>query len=120
MGTPVITDAYNTSTTSIVVKWEKIPSNLTGGIIVGYEVKVYRNDSRDKAVSTMMVNCENVTIKELGRYTPYVIVVAGASRGGRGPYSDPVVCFTDEDGKLTNLRHITRLFLPLILLLLTL
>ncbi|XP_031573116.1 uncharacterized protein LOC116307107 isoform X2 [Actinia tenebrosa] len=97
VGKPVITDAYNTSTTSIVVKWDRIPSNLTRGIIVGYEVQIYRNDSRDKAVSTMMVDCENVTVKGLEKYTAYVITVAGTTKGGKGPYSDPVVCFTDED-----------------------
>lgn len=101
---PVITDAYNTSTTSIVVKWDKIPSNRTQSLIVAYEVQIYRNDSRDKPVKRVMVNCENVTIKGLERYTPYVIMVAGATIGGKGPYSDPVVCFTDEDSKLTNFR----------------
>jgi netrin-G3 ligand len=96
---PVITAAYNTSTTSIVVTWDKIPSNFTASHVVGYEVLVYRNDSRIKPVYVMMVNCENVTIKELERYTAYVISVAGVTRGGKGVYSDPVICMTDEDRK---------------------
>lgn len=90
---PNITATYNTSSTSIYVKWDRPNDNING-----YEIWVYRNDSRSKPVFRMLVNCTETNITGLEVFTAYAIQVASFSDKGRGPLSDPVISITDEEG----------------------
>jgi len=101
---PNITAIYNTSSTSIYVKWNQ-PNTNDSTKILGYELLVYRNDSRSKPLLKMLVNCTYANITGLEVFTAYAIEVAAFNNVSRGPLSETAICTTDEEGKRSCQKH---------------
>ena len=76
--------AYNTSSTSLVVKWKHVPSRYFSGEPVGY--KVYYMTPFNTVSPFVRVNytTNNITLTNLRVYTRYYIAVASVSSGGEG------------------------------------
>ena len=92
--------AFNTSSTSINVTWQPIPSDHVHGIILRYHIKYWRRDKANDNVSMVTVNSTELhaELKGLGKYKEYSIQVAGSTVVGLGNYSEPVFVRTEQDG----------------------
>ena len=87
------------SSTSIYVFWEDIPDIDRNGIITAYEV--FYEPLRDdySAGSDNATNVDNFfTIMELEEFAVYNISVRAYTSVGPGPYSEPIMNKTFEDG----------------------
>ena len=92
---------YNTSSTALLVHWDPIPP-LGTAVVVGYLVRVTSLKNTSK-VHTALVDgsdASNVTVKDLGKYTNYSVVVLGRSATYHGVESRPVFLHTDIPGKI--------------------
>ena len=96
--------AKNTSSTSILVKWDEVPKDKRHGIIQSYTV-IWK---RVPGVHEPMVEYEPMVqdtptlqfeLTNLVKYTEYSIQVLAATRIGKGPASTAIVTRTDEDSK---------------------
>ena len=97
----------NLSSTSILVSWEE-PSTFNG-IPDDYIISYTRVEDDTTVNATSPVTNVNITMLE--KYELYVVVVYATSDKGPGEPSEPLMVFTDEDGKL----HVV--FVPALVLL---
>ena len=90
--------ASNTSSTSISVKWDKVPVKKQHGEIINYKVSywVTEGDGRRESVTSSI---REVELKKLVKYTYYNISVSARTIKGYGPASNPYEVRTDEDSK---------------------
>lgn len=97
---PSAIQGNSTSSTSIFVQWERVPSAYQNGRILSYTVSYKAlplESSRTKVVSAPIMN---TTLTGLNEYTTYSITVAASTIKGSGPFSVPVGFTTEEDSKL--------------------
>lgn len=91
--------ARNTSSRSIMVKWNKIrPHTVVGGDILGYRL-VYT--TQEGLTWNLVISGEENTqaeLKNLNIYTLYCVRIMGYNRRGDGIASFPVCAYTDKDG----------------------
>ena len=99
--------SYNTSSTSVVVRWDPVPLEHQLGNILGYrlfyDVTEHRNVSRRyrRALSTHPVLDRNDVFTELRglqKFTKYCVQMSAFTRIGDGPLSNCTYVVTDEDG----------------------
>lgn len=108
-GPPTGVHGYNTSSTSIAISWNLIPSNARYEPVVAYEVTIVNtNNSTGKplALKIMKSVCSNIDSMSLQRtqlekFTPYTITIAGVVRKGLTNSTEGITVFTDEDSKYT-------------------
>ena len=81
---PDLAIAYNTSSTSLVVKWSHVPKQYVRGEPFGYII--YYASLLDSVVHSATVNfmTNTTTLRKLYVYTYYVITIAAVSSGGEG------------------------------------
>ena len=88
-----------TSSTSILVEWDKVPKDERHGIIQYYTVIWKRVEKEQRSEHRVVASVQQYELKTLIKYTEYSIQVLAATRIGKGPKSNPVVTRTDEDSK---------------------
>ena len=93
--------AWNTSSTSIHVKWRPIPPDHVNGILLGYHVLYRRIDKVNDNISSVALNSSSLSVEltGLGKYKMYSIQVVGRTAVGLGNHSNPLFVRTDEDSK---------------------
>ena len=94
-------NAYNLSSTSIVVTWSPVPDELLNGILQSY--RVFLRQASDVEISPPMKfilgnTSLSVIISSLKKFTVYSVWVAAVTVLA-GPNSSVVIVSTDEDGK---------------------
>ena len=92
---------YNISSTSLEVKINEILPPLCNGIILGYQIYVWKeSEGQSSEFNTNISSAESVKIFEhLEKYTYYCGQVIGYTRIGEGPKSSVQCIRTSEDGK---------------------
>ena len=95
--------AENDSSTSILVEWDAPEALFVFGILRGYIIRfavVNSTSGLEESISTDVIFPPNNSyiIEDLLEFTNYSIEVAAVTIG-EGPYSDPVIVITDQDGK---------------------
>ena len=76
--------------TSITVRWDKIPFDERNGLIVGYDVKYQRSGAQSDDFAHIRVGWypRQATLENLEVGTEYLIQVAGLTEDGIGVYSN--------------------------------
>ena len=98
-GVPQNVYGQNSSSTSILVIWDKVPADQQNGIITGYTITYQsqtENDNGNVQVNTSHRQTELTNLKE---FVNYNITVFSSTAKGDGPPSDPIVVRTDQDSK---------------------
>ena len=97
---PTNVTAYDTSSTSINITWQPIPSDHVNGILLDYNVIYRRIDKPNDNISMVTVNSPvlHTELSGLGKYKQYSIQVAGRTAAGLGNFSEPVFVRTEQDG----------------------
>ena len=89
-----------TSSTSILVEWDKVPKDKRHGIIQYYTVIWKRvQGAGPQEARTVDAPEQQFELKNLAKYAEYSIQVLAATTIGKGPASIPIVQRTDEDSK---------------------
>ena len=94
----------DTTSTSILVKWDEVPSVNKNGIILSYTVKYQAvgNDNvtlEEGPVNTTTVGLLRANLSGLIKNQRYNISVLATTIKGDGPYSDPITEITNQDSK---------------------
>ena len=106
----------NSSSTSILVRWEPIPKDYVHGILLGIKL-FYRSAPRDNSIVfssrarrateeewseytsiTLPPNALSYEMTFLKKFTNYSVVILGFTSKGDGNVSHQFVVSTDEDG----------------------
>lgn len=94
---PDIIVAYNSSSTSLIVKWNHLSKRYFNGEPLGYKV-TYHPFSLERNISSITVKYKNITeLTNLSAFTMYVINVSAVSSGGVGPWNT-IKARTDDAG----------------------
>lgn len=76
---------YNSSSTTLVVKWSQLLNNDFQGKPIGYRITYYSEESENDAKLISLNYTTNIiTLTNLTVYTMYVINVSAVSSGGIG------------------------------------
>ncbi|XP_042564818.1 receptor-type tyrosine-protein phosphatase S isoform X2 [Clupea harengus] len=89
------------SSTSLLVSWlppsaESQNGELTG-YVVSHQVEGAEVGAGELRVPDAPPSAQQLVLQGLEKWTQYSVSVAASTSKGRGPYSDPLVCRTDED-----------------------
>ena len=103
--------ARNLSSTELLVEWNPLPAKYIHGILLGYQMKFTRDKTNVTKVLNILPNITNYHVTGLERYARYVISLAAVNEVGVGVYSDDVIVWTDEDGKLLCLIFVVKFLL---------
>ena len=88
----------STTSTSIFVKWDDVPSENQNGIIRSYTVR-YRSVSVEGPFNTTTVFTKETNLTGLIKDESYNVSVLATTVKGDGPYSVPKEFTTNEDRK---------------------
>ena len=88
----------STTSTSIFVKWNDVPSEDQNGIIRSYTVR-YRAVSVLEPFDMTTVFTKEANLTGLIEDESYYVSVLASTDKGDGPYSDPAIFTTKEDRK---------------------
>ena len=88
----------STTSTSIFVKWNDVPSEDQNGIIRSYTVR-YRAVGALGPFDMTTVFTKEVNLTDLIKDESYNVSVLATTDKGDGPYSDPEIFTTNEDRK---------------------
>ena len=91
--------AWNTSSTSILVKWDEVPVDKQHGEILRYAVSYWVTEEGSHGAKLFSSSTREVELLDLAKYAYYSIIVSAATVKGDGPASIPVHVRTDEDSK---------------------
>ena len=93
------------SSTTIAVMWDKVVLIDQNGVITMYEVMYTPLEDFGGAVMTRTSNVTDLSVllMDLEEYVNYTISLRAFTSAGAGPYSDPVIVLTNEDGKAIKL-----------------
>lgn len=86
------------SSTTILVRWMDLPEADRNGIITMYEVD-YVYDGGPQLQANASASSTDLVLKNLAENEAYTIRVRAFTSAGPGPFSDPVVATTPEDGE---------------------
>ena len=98
---PASVTARNTSSTSLLVEWQRIPEISRHGVILGYAINY-----TDLVFNTRLTVTKNnwgslqITLDTLDKYRYYKIDIAGYTKKGVGPFIS-TRAITDEDSEYT-------------------
>jgi len=96
---PLIIWGHNTSSTSISVRWEAIPTEFIHGILLGYKVFYGKTNEPPSQYKTLQPDQLEISLTNLEKFTAYCVKLAGFTRIGDGNKSSCFNVTTDEDGK---------------------
>ncbi|XP_020610394.1 Down syndrome cell adhesion molecule-like isoform X2 [Orbicella faveolata] len=86
------------SSTSILVMWDKVPSDQQNGIITGYTITYHSQTENDKGNVLAGPDDRQKELANLKEWVNYNITVFASTVKGAGPASDPVIVVrTDQD-----------------------
>ena len=88
---------HNTSSTSIFVQWNNVPSAGRNGIILSYTVEYTALPSQSPQTKVVNAPTTQANLTGLNEDTEYRIFVSASTIKGSGPKSEKVDIFTDED-----------------------
>ncbi|XP_068726145.1 protein sidekick-1-like [Montipora capricornis] len=91
---PTNVTGHNTSSTTILVEWDKVSVEKQHGEIIGYTVIYWR--TKDAKEEEHVEKLE-ATLRGLVKYTDYNIEVLASTIKGRGPPSRLITVRTDQD-----------------------
>ena len=83
---------------SLNVSWQPPLDIDHNGLITGYVIRYTRVGSSVKTIETI-INKVTYTISGLDAYVNYSVMVAALNVNGTGPFSDPVVERSGDNGK---------------------
>ena len=89
----------NSSSTSILVKWDEVPADQQNGIITGYNITYKSQTENDNGNIQVNGFVQETDLTNLKEYVNYNITVFASTVKGDGPASDPIVVITDQDSK---------------------
>ena len=87
----------NITSTSLELRWEPLSPHDANGWIRSYTIHCTELETERKFEESSTENETEITVRELHPYYTYNCSVAAVTVG-RGPFSDPVVNRTLEDG----------------------
>ena len=112
---PQNVQSYNTSSTSVNVTWQEVPTGFVHGILRGY--RIFYSRTKDNGVDVrqaiMPANKRFVHLEGLDKFTNYTIQVAAFTRIGYGTKSRKIIVSTDEDGMKRQFTLILLMFVVL-------
>ena len=91
--------AYNSSSTSLVVVWERIDASSIPGLLRSYRVYYGKGELNLTTATHIDVGADTLTlpIHGLEKWTNYTVQVTGVTKY-ESPASSPVFARTAEDG----------------------
>ena len=89
----------NSSSTSILVVWNEVPSAKQNGIITGYTITYQSQTENDNGTDQVHGSVRQTELTNLKKFVKYNITVFASTVKGDGPASDPTVVRTDQDSK---------------------
>ena len=98
-GPPQNVSGQNSSSTSILVMWNEVPSADQNGIITGYNITYKSQTENDNGNVQVNGSVSQTELRNLKEYVNYKITVLASTVKGDGPASDPIVVRTDQDSK---------------------
>ena len=95
------------SSVELCVTWDEVPPVDQNGIITIYEVFSVPETTFDGALLPDAINTTNMSLSliDLHPHVHYTISVRAYTSVGPGPYSEPMVNRTFEEGNHTELYH---------------
>ena len=93
----------NTSSTSILVSWEEVQSELRNGIITGYTITYQSLTQNDNGIVQAGPNDHQANLTGLKEFVEYNISVVTFTVKGDGPPS-LIVARTDQDSESNKLN----------------
>ncbi|CAH3119189.1 unnamed protein product, partial [Porites lobata] len=99
---PVNVSGERLSSTSLFIYWAPVPLQHRGGLILGYNVSLWTPGNDSSTNITLTTEREEIPIKGLDKFTPYLVTVSAFNEFGDGVFSDPIEIWTDEDGRYKN------------------
>ena len=118
---PHLVTTYNSSSTSLVVRWSHLLEKHFQGQPIGYRIWCYSNESEnDTKVVRLNYTTNTIRLTNLTVYTMYVIDVSAVSSGGIGPANTAkartgaegrkvsIKQSSKDDSKISNLLVITK------------
>lgn len=103
----------NSSSTSLVLKWDAIPASQVAGILTSFYISYRQINTNDNTTYKIAVPITNLTyeITNLRKYTNYSLEIKGATKFP-GINTQPIIVSTDEDGE-SNILVVLIFFQPL-------
>ena len=99
-GAPQNVRGQNSSSTSILVMWDKVPADQQNGVITGYTITYQSQTENDNGNVLAGPDDRQKELINLKEYVNYNITVFASTVKGDGPASDPpIVVRTDQDSK---------------------
>ena len=68
-------------------------------MILGYNLSLWTPGNDNSTNITFTAEREEITVKGLDKFTPYLVTVSAFNEFGDGVFSDPIAIWTDEDGR---------------------
>ncbi|XP_020621161.1 protein sidekick-1-like [Orbicella faveolata] len=97
-GAPQNVRGQNSSSTSILVMWDKVPADQQNGVITGYTITYQSQTENDNGNVLAGPDDRQKELINLKEYVNYNITVFASTVKGDGPASDPpIVVRTDQD-----------------------
>jgi len=87
------------SSTSIAVTWDDVPTDQQNGIITGFTISYQSQTENDNGRVQVNSSARRTDLTNLTEYVNYNITVFASTVKGDGPASDPIVVRTDQDSK---------------------
>ena len=89
----------NSSSTSILVMWDEVPSHQQNGITMGYTITYHSQTENDNGSVMVGPDDRQKNLTNLREYVNYNITLFASTVKGNGPASAPIVVRTDQDSK---------------------
>ena len=96
---PANVSGHNTSSTSIFVHWDQVPTEHQNGAILYYTVTYIALPRGLRQTVIVAAPANQTTLTGLNKYTNYSISVFASTIKGAGNVSAPIFIVTDEDSK---------------------
>lgn len=93
---------HNTSSTSVSVGWDAIPTKFIHGILLGYKVFYRKTSENPSQYKTLETDQLGISLTNLEKFTEYCVQLAGFTRIGDGNKSRCFNVTTDQDGESTS------------------
>ena len=97
---PSNVSARNLSATELLVEWKPLPKESYHSVLLSYRINISTSEINFTRIINVSPNTTNHRITGLDTYTRYVVSVAAVNDDGQGVYSDDVIVWTEEGGKL--------------------
>ncbi|XP_048584451.1 uncharacterized protein LOC5515158 isoform X2 [Nematostella vectensis] len=95
---PANITVHNTTSTSLLVSWDPVPSGFAHGVVLGYRVMHRRfNSNTSYGVTNISSGTRETDLVGLEKFTVYEVRVLAFTRKGDGAVSNTTDARTDED-----------------------